>query len=80
MAAADTAAGSGTSSFGPRRRSCSENQLLSADGVEEQRSAAPGGVKRLGDDPAVIQLRVGNSAVEVAAKTEDKEHLLGPFH
>jgi hypothetical protein len=55
------------------------NELLPVDAVEEQRTAVPGEVKRLGDNPTVIRLRVGSAAVEVATKAEGKERLLGPF-
>jgi hypothetical protein len=53
------------------------NELLPADGVEAQRTAAPGEVKGLGDEPTVIRLKMGSAAVEVATNAEDKERLLG---
>jgi hypothetical protein len=55
------------------------NELLPADGIEEQRTAAPGEVKRMGDNPAVIRLKIGSATVEVATKAEDTAPL-GPFH
>jgi hypothetical protein len=55
------------------------NELLPADGVEEQRIAAPGEVKHLGDNPTVVRLKLGGAAVEVATQPEDAERLLGPF-
>jgi Protein of unknown function (DUF2550) len=55
------------------------NELLPGDSVEERRTAAPGAVNRLGDDPAVIRLKVGGAVVEVAARPEYTEHVLGPF-
>ncbi|MGY4768207.1 hypothetical protein ACXC9Q_14950 [Kribbella sp. CWNU-51] len=55
------------------------NELLAADGVEEQRTAAPGEVKRLGDNPAVMRLKVGSASVEVATPAGQEERLLGPF-
>jgi hypothetical protein len=55
------------------------NELLPADGVEEQRPAAAGEVKRLGDNPTVVRLKVGGAAVEVATQAEDAERMLGPF-
>ncbi len=55
------------------------NELLPVDGVEEQRPVAPGEVKRLGDKPAVVRLKVGCAAVEVATQAEDADRLLGPF-
>ena len=54
------------------------NELLPADGVEEQRTAAPGEVKRLGDNPTVIRLKMGSATAEVATKAEDGAPL-GPF-
>ena len=55
------------------------NELLPADGVEEQRTAASGEVKHLGDEPTVVRLKVGSAAVEVATHAADAELLLGPF-
>ena len=54
------------------------NELLPADEVGEQRTAAPGEVKRLGDNPIVMRLKVGGATVEVATKAEDGAPL-GPF-
>jgi hypothetical protein len=54
------------------------NELLPADGVEGQRTAAPGEVKRLGDNPIVMQLKMGGATVEVATKAGDAAPL-GPF-
>ena len=54
------------------------NEILPADGVEEQRTAAPGEVKRLGDNPTVMRLKIGSAVVEVATKAEDGAPL-GPF-
>jgi hypothetical protein len=54
------------------------NELLAADGLEEQRTAAPGEVKRLGDHPTVIRLKAGSASVAVATKAEDAAPL-GPF-
>jgi hypothetical protein len=55
------------------------NELLPADGIEEQRPAASGEVRRLGDDPTVTRLKVADAAVELATKAEDAERPLGPF-
>jgi hypothetical protein len=55
------------------------NELLPADGVEEQRSAASGEVKRFGDNPTVTRVKVGGAVVEVATQAEDAKHMLGPF-
>jgi hypothetical protein len=55
------------------------NELLPADEVGEQRTAAPGEVKRLGDNPIVMRLKVCGATVEVATKAEDGAPL-GPCH
>jgi len=55
------------------------NELLPVDAVEEQRPAASGEVKRLGDGPTVTRLNVGAAVVEVAAQGEDARPVLGPF-
>jgi hypothetical protein len=55
------------------------NELLPADGLEEQRTSAPGEVKRLGDNPTVMRLKVGSASVEVATHADQAERLLGPF-
>ena len=55
------------------------NELLPADNLEAQRTAAPHEIKRLGDDPTVAKLKVGSAAVEVATKKEESTGLLGPF-
>jgi hypothetical protein len=55
------------------------NELVPADGLEQQRPAGPGEVKRLGDHPVVVRLRIERATVEVAAHDEESEQLLGPF-
>jgi hypothetical protein len=55
------------------------NELVPADGLDEQRPARPDEVKRLGEHPTVIRVRTGNATVEVAAHGEDAELLLGPY-
>ena len=54
------------------------NELVPADGLDEQRPAHHDEVKRLGDHPTVIRVRTGRATVEVAAHGEDAELLLGP--
>ena len=56
------------------------NELVAVDALDERRSADPGEVKRLGDDPVVVQLRAGSATVEVAAHDGGSEQLLGPYH
>ena len=55
------------------------NELIAADGLDEQRPARPDEVKRLGDHPVVVQVRVGSATVEVAARGDDNKLLLGPY-
>ena len=55
------------------------NELVAADGVDEQRPARPDEVKRLGDHPVVARVRTGSAAVEIAARDSDGELLLGPY-
>jgi hypothetical protein len=55
------------------------NELLPADGVEGQRLAAAGEVKRLGDNPTVSRVRVGSATVEVATQAQDSDRVFGPF-
>jgi hypothetical protein len=56
------------------------NEIVAIDGLQEQRPAHSGEVKRLGEHPTVIRLRAGRATVEVAAHAGDREHLLGPYH
>src|SRR5688572_10671720 len=55
------------------------NELLPADGVEEQGPAASGEVNRLGDHPTVTPVKVGGAVVEVATQAEDSERILASF-
>jgi hypothetical protein len=55
------------------------NELVPADGLEQQRPGLPGEVKRLGDDPVIVRLRTERATVEVAAHDEESEQLPGPF-
>jgi hypothetical protein len=52
------------------------NELVPADGLEEQRPAGPDEVKRLGEHPTVIRVRTGAATVEVAVHGEDAGLLL----
>lgn len=54
------------------------NELLASDGLDAERPAEPGEVKRLGDQPVVIRLRTGGATAEVAAHGDERELLLGP--
>jgi hypothetical protein len=55
------------------------NELVPADGMDEERPARPGEVKRLGDHPVVARLKAGGATVEVAAGGDDRALLVGPF-
>src|SRR3954452_480960 len=55
------------------------NELVATDGLDQQRAAVPDEVKRLGDHPIVVRLRVDDATVEVAAHDDDGELLLGPY-
>jgi hypothetical protein len=55
------------------------NQILATDGVDEQRPARPDEIKRLGDHPVVVRIRMGSATAEVAARDEDRELVPGPY-
>jgi hypothetical protein len=55
------------------------NELVATDGLDQQRPAGPDEVKRLGDHPVVLQLRRGSATVEIAARDDESELLLGPY-
>ena len=55
------------------------NELVPTDRLDEQRPARTDEVKRLGDHPGVIRVLADGATVEVAAKAEDTELLLGPY-
>jgi hypothetical protein len=54
------------------------NELVPADALEGERPAASDEVKRLGDDPIVIEFTSGAVTVEIAARGEDRELVRGP--
>jgi hypothetical protein len=43
------------------------------------RTAGPGEVKRLGDEPVVVVFASGDGMIEVAAKSGDRELVIGSF-
>jgi len=55
------------------------NELVATDGLDEQRPAVPEEVKRLGDHPIVVRLRVDDATVKIAAHDDESELLLGPY-
>jgi hypothetical protein len=57
------------------------NEILAADGAGEARPARPGEVKRLGEHPVVVRVRMGPAAVELAAREDDAGELIrGPYN
>jgi hypothetical protein len=55
------------------------NAILATDGAGETRSARPDEVKRLGDHPVVVRVRMGSAAVELAAREDAGELIRGPY-
>ena len=53
--------------------------LVPVDSVTGERTARPGEVKRLGDEPAVIGFTSGDATIEVAAKFEHRALVAGPL-
>jgi hypothetical protein len=53
--------------------------LVPIDSVTGERTADPGDVKRLGDEPVVIGFAPGDAMIEVAAKTVDRDRVIGPL-
>ena len=56
------------------------NEFVAPDALEEKRAARPDEVKRVGDDPIVVKLRIGEATIEVAASSDDIDLVLGPYH
>jgi hypothetical protein len=54
-------------------------ELVPIDGRAGERAAEPGEVKRLGDSPVVIDLSTDGATIEIATKTDDRAHAVGPF-
>jgi hypothetical protein len=42
------------------------NEVLAMDGVSEPRQARPGEVKRVGDHPMIVRIKVGSATAEIA--------------
>jgi hypothetical protein len=55
------------------------NALLPTDGLDAQRPAHPDKVKRLGDHPVVVRVRMGSATAEIAARGDDAELVRGPY-
>ena len=54
------------------------NAILATDGAGVARAARPDEVKRLGDHPVVVRVRMGPAAVELAAREDAGELARGP--
>jgi Protein of unknown function (DUF2550) len=54
------------------------NAILATDGLEEERAARPQEVKRLGDRPVVMRMRIGSATAEVAVAVDDAERARRP--
>ena len=55
------------------------NEFFPVDAVASERRGDPDELKRLGDDPVVIELTSGATTIEVAAASEDRDLLCGPY-
>jgi hypothetical protein len=55
------------------------NELVPVDRLSGEHRAADGEVKRLGDEPVVIELESDGATIEVATKTEHKARAAGPL-
>ena len=55
------------------------NEILATDGLDERRPAHDHEVKRLGDHPVVIRVRMGSATADIATREEDRELVVGPY-
>jgi hypothetical protein len=55
------------------------NEIIATDGLDEQRPARRDEVKRLGDQPVVVRVRMGSATAEIAARDEDVELVRGSY-
>ena len=53
--------------------------LVPVESVAGVRTARPGEVKRLGDEPVVIGFASGDARIEIAAKIAERDLVTGPF-
>jgi Protein of unknown function (DUF2550) len=54
------------------------NELVAIDRLEGVRAAREGEIKRMGDEPAVIELVVNDAVIQIAAHGKDRDLVLGP--
>jgi len=55
------------------------NVLTPIDSFAGERRPLDGEVKRLGDEPIIVQLVAGDATIEIAARTEQRNLATGPF-
>jgi hypothetical protein len=55
------------------------NELVAIDRLEGVRAAREGEIKRMGDEPAVIELVANDAVIQIAAHGEDTDLALGPY-
>jgi hypothetical protein len=56
------------------------NELVPIDRVEGERTAEPGEVKRLGENPVVVDLSADRATVQVATRKEHRALAVGPLY
>jgi hypothetical protein len=55
------------------------NELMAVDGLHAARPATDGEIKRMGDAPTMIELVVGDAVIQIAARGNDQQLVLGPL-
>jgi hypothetical protein len=55
------------------------SEFVPVDALASERTGAPDGLKRLGEDPVVIGLTTSAATIEVAAAGENRDRLRGPY-
>ena len=55
------------------------NELVPADRLVGERSARSGEVKRLGDEPVVVEFESDGARIEVTARAEQRTLVIGPL-
>jgi hypothetical protein len=55
------------------------NELVPIDRLADERNAEPGEVKRLGDNPFVVELSTNGATVQIAASEEQRALVVGPL-
>jgi hypothetical protein len=55
------------------------NELVAVDRLEGVRAAHDGEIKRMGDEPAVIELVADGAVIQIAVHGPDRDLALGPY-